>query len=93
METIDDEVLEKAEAFIKKAEAAGQPWFVWFNTTHMHFRTHCKPESKGQAGRWQSECVGGLMFCAAVVGLLRAGRRGAANALRRAHKLNQPHNQ
>ena len=21
----------------------------------MHFRTHCKPESKGQAGRWQSE--------------------------------------
>jgi arylsulfatase len=21
----------------------------------MHFRTHCKPESRGQAGRWQSE--------------------------------------
>ncbi|KAI8464912.1 MAG: putative sulfatase [Monoraphidium minutum] len=55
METIDDEVLVKAEAFIKKAQAAGQPFFVWFNTTHMHFRTHCKPESKGQAGRWQSE--------------------------------------
>jgi arylsulfatase A-like enzyme len=27
---------------------------VWFNTTHMHFRTHPKPESIGQAGRWQS---------------------------------------
>ena len=26
----------------------------WFNTTHMHFRTHPKPESVGQAGRWQS---------------------------------------
>jgi hypothetical protein len=27
----------------------------WFNTTHMHLRTHVKPESRGQAGRWQSE--------------------------------------
>ena len=34
---------------------AGKPFFVWFNTTHMHFRTHAKPESKGQSGRWQSE--------------------------------------
>src|SRR6185312_524092 len=31
-----------------------EPFFVWFNTTHMHFRTHTKPESLGQAGRWQS---------------------------------------
>jgi hypothetical protein len=28
---------------------------MWFNTTHMHARTHVKPESRGQAGRWQSE--------------------------------------
>jgi arylsulfatase A-like enzyme len=28
---------------------------VWFNASHMHFRTHAKPESRGQAGRWQSE--------------------------------------
>ena len=28
---------------------------MWFNTTHMHFRTHVKHESRGQAGRWQSE--------------------------------------
>ena len=27
---------------------------MWFNTTHMHLRTHTKPESLGQAGRWQS---------------------------------------
>jgi arylsulfatase A-like enzyme len=32
----------------------GKPWFVWLNTTHMHLFTHTKPESKGQAGRWQS---------------------------------------
>ena len=28
--------------------------FVWVNFTHMHFRTHIKPESIGQSGRWQS---------------------------------------
>ena len=27
---------------------------VWVNFTHMHLRTHTKPESLGQAGRWQS---------------------------------------
>ena len=27
---------------------------MWLNTTHMHFRTHTKPESLGQAGPWQS---------------------------------------
>ncbi len=55
METIDDEVVDKASAFIRKVVASGEPFFVWFNTTHMHFRTHVKPESRGQAGRWQSE--------------------------------------
>ena len=55
METIDDEVSVEAERFMRDAHAAGTPFFVWFNTTHMHFRTHCKPESRGQAGRWQSE--------------------------------------
>jgi arylsulfatase len=54
METIDDEVLEKATDFIGRAAGDGTPFFVWFNTTHMHFRTHPKPESVGQAGRWQS---------------------------------------
>jgi arylsulfatase A-like enzyme len=55
METIDDETGEAARAFIDRAHAAEQPFFVWFNTTGMHFRTHAKPESRGQAGRWQSE--------------------------------------
>jgi arylsulfatase A-like enzyme len=55
METIDDEVLVETKRFIGDAKNANQPFFIWFNTTHMHFRTHCKPESKGQAGRWQSE--------------------------------------
>ena len=28
---------------------------MWVNFTHMHFRTHVKPESVGQSGRFQSE--------------------------------------
>jgi arylsulfatase len=55
METADEEFLAAAKTFIKKQHEAGTPFFVWFNTTHMHFRTHAKPSSVGQSGRWQSE--------------------------------------
>jgi arylsulfatase len=71
METIDDEVLAKAKDFIDRQVKADIPFFLWFNTTHMHFRTHAKAESLGQSGRWQSEyhdvmidhdkCVGELL--------------------------------
>ena len=44
----------EAKEFMKKANDAGKPFFVWLNTTHMHALTHTKPESMGQAGRWQS---------------------------------------
>jgi arylsulfatase len=55
METVDAEFLAEAERFISDAATAGTPFFLWFNTTHMHFRTHCPEEIRGQAGRWQSE--------------------------------------
>jgi arylsulfatase A-like enzyme len=55
METIDDDVASRTADFIQRQAKAGKPFFVWANFTHMHFRTHVKPESKGQAGRWQSE--------------------------------------
>jgi arylsulfatase len=55
METVDDEFLAAAKVFIKKQVTSGTPFFLWFNTTHMHFRTHAKPSSVGQSGRWQSE--------------------------------------
>jgi arylsulfatase A-like enzyme len=55
METVDDEFLAAAIDFIKRQNKARKPFFVWFNTTHMHFRTHVKPRSRGQSGRWQSE--------------------------------------
>ena len=54
METSDDEFVAAAKDFIKRQHKDGKPFFVWFNTTHMHFITHPKPSSKGQAGRWQS---------------------------------------
>ncbi|HRO48551.1 MAG TPA: arylsulfatase [Hyphomicrobium sp.] len=54
METCDEEFVKAAKDFIKRAEDAGQPWFVWLNTTHMHLYTHTKKASLGQAGRWQS---------------------------------------
>ena len=54
MEDIDDEFAAAAKDFIGRANESGDPFFVWMNTTHMHFRTHPKPESVGQAGRWQS---------------------------------------
>ena len=52
METIDDDIAARAAEFIEKQAKADKPLFVWVNFTHMHFRTHVKPESLGQAGRW-----------------------------------------
>lgn len=55
METVDDDFAEAAKGFIRNASDSSTPFFVWLNTTHMHFRTHPKPASKEQAGRWQSD--------------------------------------
>jgi len=54
MVTIDDDIANRAVDFITREADAGKPFFVWVNFTHMHFRTHTKPESIGQSGRWQS---------------------------------------
>ena len=55
METCDEEFRDAALDFMDRKTSEDTPWFLWFNATHMHFRTHTKPESIGQAGRWQSE--------------------------------------
>jgi arylsulfatase len=54
METIDDETTDACAEFIRRQHESDTPFFVWMNTTHMHFRTHTKPDSLGQSGRWQS---------------------------------------
>ena len=51
METVDDETSDAAIRFIREAEAAGKPWFVWWSGTRMHFRTHVKEELRGISGQ------------------------------------------
>src|SRR5262245_47292540 len=54
METIDDEIGSGALDFIQRKHDAATPCVAWINTTPVHFRTHPKRRSLGQAGRWQS---------------------------------------
>ena len=51
METVDDETSDAAIAFIEKQQKSGKPWFVWWNGTRMHFRTHVKAEHRGISGQ------------------------------------------
>ncbi len=51
METVDDETSDRAIAFIREQHRAGKPWFVWWNGTRMHFRTHVKPALRGVSGQ------------------------------------------
>jgi arylsulfatase len=51
METIDDEVTEKALGWMEKQAKADQPFFLWFNTTAMHFRTHVADKNRGKSGQ------------------------------------------
>jgi len=50
METVDEEFLAAATAFIDKNAKANKPFFCWFNSTRMHIHTHLKPESEGKTG-------------------------------------------
>jgi arylsulfatase A-like enzyme len=51
METIDDDIAARSVDFLERKSKEGQPFFLWVNFTHMHLRTHAKPESLGQSGR------------------------------------------
>lgn len=47
METVDDETVAAAKAFIEKAVADDVPFFVWWSGTRMHFRTHVADDKMG----------------------------------------------
>jgi arylsulfatase A-like enzyme len=51
METIDDELTDHALRFIGEANQADKPFFLWYNTTAMHFRTHPAAKHKGKSGQ------------------------------------------
>jgi arylsulfatase len=69
METIDDEVNKHAIRFIEEAHRANEPFFVWWNSTHMHFRTHAKKDVVGRTGQglyndvmaYHDETVGSML--------------------------------
>jgi arylsulfatase A-like enzyme len=50
METIDDETSAAAIDFIQRQARANTPFFCWFNSTRMHFRTHVRPEHRDKPG-------------------------------------------
>ncbi len=59
METVDDETVDAALDFIDRAHKAKKPFFVWWNGTRMHFRTHVKQELRGISG--QDEYADGMV--------------------------------
>jgi len=73
METIDDETSAAAIDFMQREHAAGKPFFVWFNATRMHLRTHVRPEHRGRYTHGDSEYIDGMIEHDDTIGtLLRA---------------------
>jgi arylsulfatase A-like enzyme len=51
METVDEEITAGAIGFIEKQAKAGKPFFCWYNSTAMHFRTHVAEKNLGKSGQ------------------------------------------
>jgi arylsulfatase A-like enzyme len=51
METVDEEITARAIEWIEKQVAADQPFFCWYNSTAMHFRTHVAEKNLGKSGQ------------------------------------------
>jgi arylsulfatase A-like enzyme len=50
METIDDETSAAAIDFMQRQARANRPFFCWFNSTRMHFRTHVRDSHRDKPG-------------------------------------------
>ena len=61
METIDDETSAAAIDFMKRQHVAGKPFFVWYNSTRMHLRTHVRAEHRGRYKHGDSEYIDGMI--------------------------------
>ncbi|HEY1598177.1 MAG TPA: arylsulfatase [Pirellulales bacterium] len=61
METIDDETSAAAIDYMKRQKAAGKSFFVWYNSTRMHLRTHVRKEHRGRYQHGDSEYVDGMI--------------------------------
>ena len=47
---LDQQVLEQSKKFIREAVEDDKPFFVWHNTTRMHYRTNLNEEYDGKSG-------------------------------------------
>jgi arylsulfatase len=81
METIDDETSAAAIDYMKRQHAAGKPFFVWYNSTRMHLRTHVRAEHRGRYKYGDSEYIDGMIEHDETIGsLLKAlDHMGIAN--------------
>ena len=70
METIDDETSAAAIDFMRRQQATGKPFFVWFNSTRMHFRTHVRAEHRGRYKHGDSEYIDGMIEHDATIGAI-----------------------
>ena len=51
METIDEEITSGALGWMEKQVKANKPFFLWYNSTAMHFRTHLADKNRGKSGQ------------------------------------------
>jgi arylsulfatase len=51
METVDEEITDRALAWMEKQAKEEQPFFLWYNSTAMHFRTHVAEKNLGKSGQ------------------------------------------
>ena len=71
METIDDETSAAALDYIDRQAKAGKPFFCWFNSTRMHFRTHVRDDRRSPPGlAARTEYADGMVEHDGHIGLL-----------------------
>ena len=51
METVDEEITSQALGWMEKQAKANKPFFLWYNSTACHFRTHLAEKNRGKSGQ------------------------------------------
>ena len=51
METIDEEITARALEWMEAQAKSDTPFFLWYNSTAMHFRTHVAAKNLGKSGQ------------------------------------------
>jgi arylsulfatase A-like enzyme len=71
METIDDETSAAAIDFMQRQARANRPFFCWFNSTRMHFRTHVRDSHRDKPGlNSRTEYADGMIEHDATIGAI-----------------------